>query len=280
MDNKINLEDDCKLDINKDIKKSKITNWVIISIWLLLTIFCLIYGVMVKMVGSGTGFFIVWLILAGMCACMALATYFKVWSKMPLYVKVIFIGILAIGIGIFVFVEICIYSKFDENGVIDGSNQQQSLDYIIVLGAQVRESGPSMILRQRLDKAYEYLVENENTMCILSGGKGENEPFSEAKGMRDYLLEKGIDSDRIIMEDKSLNTIENIQNTCKLVELEEKNVGIVTNNFHMFRALAIAKKQGINNIAGISANTAPKYLPNNMFREFFGVIKDVIKGNM
>lgn len=77
------------------------------------------------------------------------------------------------------------------------------LDYVVVLGAQVRKSGPSLVLRYRLDKAIEYLDENPNTICIVSGGKGPNEPFPEAQGMADYLKEHGIAEQRILEEPDS-----------------------------------------------------------------------------
>ena len=61
---------------------------------------------------------------------------------------------------------------------------------------------------------------------------------------------------------------------------EYENVGIITNNFHVYRACSIARKQGLNNVVGISAPSHLRYLPNNMFRECFGIIKDTLKGNM
>jgi len=115
---------------------------------------------------------------------------------------------------------------------------------VVVLGAQVRKSGPSLVLRYRLDKAIEYLDENPNTICIVSGGKGPNEPFPEAQGMADYLKEHGIDEQRILEEPDSKTTEENIVNSKKLISDDNASVGVITNNFHMFRALQIAHKYG------------------------------------
>ena len=64
------------------------------------------------------------------------------------------------------------------------------------------------------------------------------------------------------------------------IDSTNDTVGIVTSNFHAFRAMGIAKKQGITQVYGISAETNPIYLPNNMLREFFGVWKDTLFGNM
>ena len=146
------------------------------------------------------------------------------------------------------------------------------LDYIIVLGAQVRKDGPSPVLKYRLDKAVEYLNENPDTVCIVSGGQGSNEPWTEAEGMAQYLQEKGIDTARILTEDQSQTTEQNITNS-KMLMKEGASVGIVTNNFHVFRALQIAKKYGLSDVCGIAADSTPKYLPNNMLREFFGEMK-------
>jgi uncharacterized SAM-binding protein YcdF (DUF218 family) len=146
------------------------------------------------------------------------------------------------------------------------------MDYIIVLGAQVYENGPSTVLQFRLDKAIEYLDDNPETICIVSGGQGYNEPFPEAVGMAAYLEDNGISEDRIILESESSNTEENIANSMVLIE-ETASVGIVTNNFHVFRAVQTAKREGLENVCGIAADTTKLYLPNNMLREFFGEVK-------
>ena len=84
--------------------------------------------------------------------------------------------------------------------------------------------------------------------------------------------EKGIDTARILTEDQSQTTGQNITNSKKLMK-EGASVGIVTNNFHVFRALQIAKKYGLSDVCGIAADSTPKYLPNNMLREFFAEMK-------
>ena len=98
--------------------------------------------------------------------------------------------------------------------------------------------------------------------------------------MRDYLVEAGIAPERIITETSSRNTIENIRNTIPLLDPAKDRVGIVTNDFHMYRALAIARKQGMANAQGISAHSLMLFLPNNMLREVAGVLKDQLMGNM
>ena len=149
------------------------------------------------------------------------------------------------------------------------------MDYIIVLGAQVHENGPSVVLKYRLDRAIAYLEENTDTFCIVSGGQGYNEPFPEAEGMAAYLKEHGVSSERILLETESQTTSQNISNSMAYLQ-EDASVGIVTNDFHMFRALQTAKSQGLQNVCGISAGSVKRYLMNNMLREFFGEIKFLI----
>lgn len=152
----------------------------------------------------------------------------------------------------------------------------KNLDYIIVLGAQVLGNGPGGVLLPRLEKAVECLNKNPKTLCIVTGGQGANEPFPEAK----YLVEHKIDETRIVTEGSSLNTTENIKNSAKLANLKNKKVGIVTNNFHVYRATKIAKKCGINNVFGLPCEIHKFCLANNMLREFFGILKDKICKNI
>lgn len=176
------------------------------------------------------------------------------------------IAVVAIGIVAFCTIEGCIIGNMNAQGEPD-------LDYVIVLGAQVRESGPSKALRYRLDRTIDYLEENPDTICIVSGGQGHNEPFAEAQGMADYLQKHGIAENRIIQESKSESTMENIVNSKKLMRQENASVGIVTNDFHMFRALQIAHANGLKQAQGIAASSPKDMLVNNMVREFFAEIK-------
>ena len=98
--------------------------------------------------------------------------------------------------------------------------------------------------------------------------------------MKEYLISHGVDEERILLETKSKNTKENLKNAKEMFDPDHDQVGIVTNNFHVFRALSLARKEGIRNCCGISAGSTPLYLPNNMLREFLGVVKDFLCGNL
>ena len=241
--------------------KKKIT----FLIFTVLTVLCVVYSGMVLATGSGPSFFLVWIGLAVLSFLFGYSIWKSFWKKVPRLVKGICIAVVAVGFTAFFFVEGCIISQMHENG-------EAGLDYIIVLGAQVRESGPSAALKYRLDEAVEYLEDNPKTICIVSGGQGANEPYSEAEGMAQYLKEQGIDASRILLEDKSLNTEQNMEYSKALIK-DGASVGIITNDFHLFRAKQIARKYGLDNVCGIAAKSTPVYLPNNMLREFLAEIK-------
>lgn len=119
---------------------------------------------------------------------------------------------------------------------------------IIVLGAQIfSEDHVSISMRGRLEKAQAYLEENEAAIAFVTGGQGSTEPIPEALAEKKWLEKAGVDPERIIMEDKSSNTRQNISNTLEIAEkLDiEPEYGIVTQNFHMFRALKLAEEMGI-----------------------------------
>ena len=149
----------------------------------------------------------------------------------------------------------------------------KKLDYIIVLGAQVRGTVITGTLRRRLDRALAYLQKNEETICIVTGGQGKGEKIPEAKAMADYLAGRGVEEERILLENQSTSTWENLQNTFEMLDLEEsEHVGIVTNNFHIYRAVKCAKMIGFKNIHAVVASCDRVLFPNYMTREFFAVL--------
>lgn len=225
----------------------------------------LIYGVLVRATGSGTMFFMVWFAIAVVLVLFGVSLHLRMWKRVPIWFKGGLTGIVALGLVAFLVVEGCVISHMNDQG-------EDKLDYIIVLGAQVYEEGPSPVLKYRLDRAIEYLEENPDTYCILSGGQGSNEPFPEAEGMADYMICQGISEIRLVIEPDSKTTEENITNSMKHMK-KGASVGIVTNDFHMFRALQIARKQGLDNACGIAGGSMQLYLANNMLREFFAEIK-------
>lgn len=224
------------------------------------------YGVHVWAAHSGTGFWMVWIAIACVCALAAVATWFGWWAMLPKVVRRVGVVVLCAGLLAFGVVE-----GFVINGMRAAG--EPGLDYVVVLGAQVHKTRPSLVLRYRLDKAIEYLDANPNTICIVSGGKGPNEPFPEAQGMAEYLEQHGVAKSRIIRESKSETTKQNIEYSSRLIEKRDASIGVITNDFHMFRALQIAHGEGMPNAVGIAAGSPKDMLANNMLREFFAEIK-------
>ncbi|HDR5349355.1 TPA: YdcF family protein [Bacillus thuringiensis] len=139
-------------------------------------------------------------------------------------------------------------------------NATYEADYIIVLGSKVNGTKPSYSLQYRIDKA----------IAIVSGGKGKGEDISEALAMKNELMKLKIAEDRIIMEDKSTSTDENIKFSKPLIPDNMKKGMIVTNDFHMFRAKKIAAKQGLQ-LEGLPAKTPkPIIIPSNV-REYLAI---------
>lgn len=234
---------------------------------------CFLYCFIVFRIRSGSHFYLIWALGGLFFIGLALMVRFDLWSQFPPVLRRAVCGVLIAGILAFVVAEGCIFAHYRDKG-------RPGLDYIIVLGAQMKPGGPSVVLRFRLDAAYDYLIANEDTLCVVSGGQGANEPCSEAEGMYTYLVEKGIAPERILMEDRSTDTAENIAFSAELIGGTDKDVGIVTNNFHVFRGVMLARHAGFEDACGISARSNVYFQPNNLVREFFGIMKDLVCGNL
>ena len=126
------------------------------------------YGFWMSENGSGTGFFLIWFVLAALLGGCAAITFLDGWARLPLWMLWTLRGILLVFVVSFVIIEGCIISQMH-------AKADENLDYIIVLGAQVRADGPSKVLKHRLNTAIDYLEKNPETICIVSGGQGCNE---------------------------------------------------------------------------------------------------------
>lgn len=144
---------------------------------------------------------------------------------------------------------------------------------LIVLGCKVKGEKPSLMLYNRTSAAADYLNKNPETNVIVSGGQGEDEKISEAECMKRILVQKGISPDRIILEDKSTSTHENLSFSLKLIEELglDKNITIVTSEFHQYRTSLIAENLGEESLYSISSHTQIFLLPTYWIREWFGI---------
>lgn len=152
----------------------------------------------------------------------------------------------------------------------------EEAQYVIVLGAGLQGTEPSPTLRARLDTALRQAEVNPRTGVLVSGGQGMNEAVSEAAAMAAYLERQGMPASRILLEDKSSSTWENLSFSAKiLIERDwrlENPVCIVTSDFHVVRARSIAMRAGFANICMIPAPTPLWILPNSWLREYFAAL--------
>lgn len=158
-------------------------------------------------------------------------------------------------------------------------NDIKNLDYILILGASVKGNMPSDALNARISRAYEYLKENENTVVIATGGIGKGENISEGEVIANELIKMGVDKNRIITENKSTTTVENIKNSISFINFNS-DVGIVSSDYHIFRAKEICRSLGIKNIYGLGTKSNIFLMPHNMLREFVTFCIDVLIGNI
>ena len=150
-----------------------------------------------------------------------------------------------------------------------------SCRYVIVLGAGVNGTVPSLSLRERLDAAYDYMRANPEAICVVSGGQGRGEDITEALCMYNDLTGKGIAPERVWMEDKATNTRENIAYSLALIEEKTgrrpDTTGLISSEYHLFRAGLFAREQNLTAV-GIPAKTSWFSLRLNYFlREIVAV---------
>lgn len=158
------------------------------------------------------------------------------------------------------------------------SDENKNINVVVVLGAGLKGDKLSLILKNRMDKCLKYMNKYPESIAVVSGGQGEGETITEAEAMKNFLLVNGINEKRILKEEKSTSTFENLKFSKKILEnnkIYTKEIMIITSDFHLFRAKAIGKSIGIKTF-GIPAKT-PWYLIFNCYiREYFAIIKSLI----
>ena len=159
---------------------------------------------------------------------------------------------------------------------------REHVDYVVVLGAKVRENGPSVSLWDRIYGAYAYLSEHPDAVAVVSGGQGPDEPMTEGQAMYDELVELGIAPDRIWIEDSATSTWENLTFSLDLIAEKTgqrpEKLGVVSSEYHLFRASLFARECGVE-FVGIPAHTSrPSQMINHFMREVAGVWHFLILG--
>lgn len=201
----------------------------------------------------------------------------------------VFKGIFAAGL-IFYVVTFAAMCVFIFAGKAEEIPPEELPDKIVILvyGAKVRGSEdaayPGVSLRKRLDTATDILKKAPDALCIVSGGQGKDESRPEADVMKDYLVSKGISADRILTENASKNTLENIENSVKIMEeegLSDYEIACVSTNFHIPRIKILCKKQGITPVCCYYAPASePFTLYTSLVREYMSYGKLLLTGHL
>lgn len=159
---------------------------------------------------------------------------------------------------------------------IDGSPR-----VMIILGCQLHDWGPSVMLQDRLDKALEYLEDHPGMTVVVSGGQGPEEPTSEAEAMAAYLVQKGVAPEQIIQEALSHNTFQNMTYSARHLKEAGVDLGdgvlIVSNGFHLTRARMLAGRAGFENISTLAAPSS--HVPSRLkmyIREPLALVKSFV----
>lgn len=179
-------------------------------------------------------------------------------------------------------VNICILSGFSLAGflcyqIYTNANDTSTFneDIAIVLGSGIDGKEPTEMLKERLNKTIEYAEKNPNAIIIVSGGQGPDEEISEAEAMKRYLVKNNISKNRIIKEDKSRNTYENIKNSKEIIQnmnINNDSIVIISSKFHLYRAIKICETNDIK-ANKIGANILWYTLPGAMLRENISILK-------
>lgn len=214
--------------------------------------------------------------LSGVISCYFILDLLK--KRFPKTAKVLTIcltAVLCVGILIFAVTE----------GIIlhtSKGSPDTPCEYIVVLGAKVNGTTPSLSLNDRIGAAHDYLTKHPDAVAILSGGQGADEGISEAMCMFRELTALGIEEDRLWLEDQATSTWENLHFSLDLIEentgVRPDTIGLVSSEYHLFRAGLFAKECGVESV-GIPAKTSWFSIRLNYFlREVAGVWHYLILG--
>ena len=221
----------------------------------------------------GLTFGTVFIMAVGMFIAFFGLTYAKVSDakidRLLLRSRLFLLGVLLLGVISFVWIETLVLQAARPDSVVNAK-------YAVVLGAGLRGDLPSQTLKNRLDKGVEYLRENPEAKIVAAGGVGAAATLSEAEVMKRYLTAQGIAETRVLLEDKSRTTDENLKFTKALIIAREgmpaHSIAVITSDYHLYRAKQIAGKY-YPQVQGLAAESALMLKINYAIREYFAVIK-------
>ncbi len=203
--------------------------------------------------------------------------YYYSGSRWQVMIHDLIVNIFA---AVYLYFECMILGVMTADAMTARYEPEPNKDYIIILGCMIRKDGtPTPLLKSRIDRALDFAEKQQQmtgkeAVFVTSGGKGSDENISESACMKRYLMEKGIPKDRIIEEDKSRNTFENMTFSKELINGGDPGVKVAfsTTNYHVFRSGIYARRVKMRAV-GMGAPTKWYYWPNAAIREFMGILK-------
>lgn len=216
------------------------------------------------LIGYGT----VALVCAGLGVCVLL------YAFLPKKFRIMLTILLALGLLLFTVGEVPVIRAA-------GGTPGYDAQYLIILGAGVNGTAPSLSMLNRLAAAKAYLDAHPGCVAVVSGGQGGGEQISEAEAMRRWLSAQGIPDSRILMEDRSTSTLENLEFSLALIpDARSVRVAVCSSEYHLYRAQYFASSMGYA-VGAIPARTSLPVLRVNYFiREGFGALYYHILGRI
>lgn len=175
--------------------------------------------------------------------------------------------------GFICWTALVVFVAYKEYTIPEPSGETQAM---IVLGAQVREDGTlSLQLQWRMEEALRQYQAHPQ-LIVVCGAQGSNEPAPEAHVMRDWLVNKGVSAEDILLDANSFNTRQNLENAKALLPEDVEKVLIVTSNYHLPRAMALAEDMGFE-AEGTGSPIKLIYWPKNHYREALAWVKYLLQ---
>ena len=219
---------------------------------------CILAGCVFRFAMPGHDFigYLLWLLAVLIFAFPRLS---KTW-------RIVLAALLVLGAAVFAVFEAPVIS----NAKTDADPQS---DYLIVLGAGVNGSAPSLSMVNRLEAALDYLEAYPDAVAIVSGGQGAGEDVTEASAMHDWLVAHGMPESRIVQEDQSTSTRENLENSFAIIRSRggdpADGVAVVSSEYHLYRAKQMARALGVKPLGVAAETTLPTMRANYFIREAF-----------
>lgn len=225
---------------------------------LILAVVCILAGCVFRFAMPGHDFigYLLWLLAVLIFAFPRLS---KTWRS-------VLAALLVLGAAVFAVFEAPVIS----NAKTDADLQS---DYLIVLGAGVNGSAPSLSMVNRLEAALDYLEAYPDAVAIVSGGQGAGEDVTEASAMHDWLIAHGVPESRIVQEEQSTSTRENLENSFAIIRSRGGDpaggVAVVSSEYHLYRAKQMARALGAKPLGVAAETTLPTMRANYFIREAF-----------